>query len=122
MSILPMESAAEQADLRILFADERGRPQTITMATWFVNADMIAAERWPGSAAEHAYDVAELAVAERSRQIADRRSSGGRVRQQQRGSSLPRGRQVRTWAIDRRAGVAWVDAARADRRRVNDRM
>ena len=38
----------------------------------FVNADIIAAQRWPEQAAERSYDAAQLAAEERSRLIADR--------------------------------------------------
>lgn len=38
----------------------------------FVNADGIAAERWPGAAAEHGYEAAALAAQERDRLIAGR--------------------------------------------------
>lgn len=38
----------------------------------FVNADVIAAERWPGAASEHAYEGAALAAGERARLIAER--------------------------------------------------
>lgn len=40
----------------------------------FVNADVIAAERWPESTAEHAYDASRLAAEERDR-LLDARSS-----------------------------------------------
>jgi predicted ABC-type ATPase len=40
----------------------------------FVNADVIAAERWPGEEAAHAYDASRLAAAQRDRFIAERRS------------------------------------------------
>jgi predicted ABC-type ATPase len=40
----------------------------------FVNADLIAAQRWPTSQAEHAYDAARVAAAERLRLMAERRS------------------------------------------------
>lgn len=40
----------------------------------FVNADQIAAERWPGAEVEHAYDAARLAAAERQRLLTMRRS------------------------------------------------
>jgi predicted ABC-type ATPase len=40
----------------------------------FVNADDIAAERWPGSEVEHAYDASEAAAAERTQRLADRSS------------------------------------------------
>ncbi len=39
-----------------------------------VNADVIAAERWPDAEVEHAYDAAELAAQERARRIRSRRS------------------------------------------------
>jgi predicted ABC-type ATPase len=39
-----------------------------------VNADVIAAERWPGAEVEHAYDAAALAAEERARRIAARES------------------------------------------------
>ncbi len=40
----------------------------------FVNADGIAADRWPGAEAEHAYDASQAAAAERDRLIAERAS------------------------------------------------
>ena len=40
----------------------------------FVNADVIAGERWPGTEVEHAYDAAALAAAERTQRIQARRS------------------------------------------------
>ena len=40
----------------------------------FVNADVIAARRWPHAAAMHGHEAAQLAAAERARRIADRRS------------------------------------------------
>jgi predicted ABC-type ATPase len=40
----------------------------------FVNADDIAARRWPGSEVEHAYDASEVAAAERTQLLADRSS------------------------------------------------
>jgi len=40
----------------------------------FVNADAIAAERWPGDPADHAYEAAELAAARRADLVAARRS------------------------------------------------
>jgi predicted ABC-type ATPase len=40
----------------------------------FINADVIAAERWPGAEAAHAYDASGLAAAQRDRFIAERRS------------------------------------------------
>ena len=40
----------------------------------FVNADLVAARRWPDAAAEHAYDAARLAAAERAELIAARTS------------------------------------------------
>jgi predicted ABC-type ATPase len=40
----------------------------------FVNADVIAAERWPDEAIDRAYDAAALAADERSQLIAERRS------------------------------------------------
>ncbi len=40
----------------------------------FVNADVMAAERWPGAEVEHAYEAAELAAAERAKRIQARRS------------------------------------------------
>jgi predicted ABC-type ATPase len=40
----------------------------------FVNADVIAAERWPDAQVEHAYDAAKVAADERSRRIEARRS------------------------------------------------
>ncbi len=40
----------------------------------FVNADLIAAERWPDAAAEHSYEAARIADDDRSRRIQDRRS------------------------------------------------
>ncbi|MFH5211038.1 MULTISPECIES: zeta toxin family protein [Antrihabitans] len=40
----------------------------------FINADVIAAQRWPEHAAEHSYDAARIAAEERAQQIADRRS------------------------------------------------
>lgn len=39
-----------------------------------INADIIAAERWPDDAAAHAYDAAALAAAGRAQHIAQRRS------------------------------------------------
>lgn len=39
-----------------------------------VNADVIAAQRWPDAAAEHAYEAAELASQERARRIQERTS------------------------------------------------
>lgn len=40
----------------------------------FVNADVIAAERWPGAELEHAYDASKAAAGERSLLMHDRRS------------------------------------------------
>jgi predicted ABC-type ATPase len=40
----------------------------------FVNADVIAAQRWPDQAAARSYDAARLAAADRDRRIAQRRS------------------------------------------------
>jgi predicted ABC-type ATPase len=40
----------------------------------FINADVIAAERWPAAPAEHAYDAAEIAARLQARRIAERRS------------------------------------------------
>ncbi len=40
----------------------------------FVNADVIAAERWPDSAQEHAYDASRAAAEERDRLLAERTS------------------------------------------------
>lgn len=40
----------------------------------FVNADVIAAERWPDAQAEHAYDASRAAADVRSTFLADRRS------------------------------------------------
>jgi len=40
----------------------------------FVNAAVIAAERWPGAEVEHAYEAAELAAAERTQRIHARTS------------------------------------------------
>lgn len=40
----------------------------------FVNADVIAAEQWPGAEVEHAYEAAERASQDRARRIEDRRS------------------------------------------------
>lgn len=40
----------------------------------FVNADVIAEERWPGAAVEHAYDAAALAAGERTERIRARTS------------------------------------------------
>lgn len=40
----------------------------------FVNADVIAAERWPGQEAAHAYDASATAAEERARLLADGRS------------------------------------------------
>ena len=40
----------------------------------FVNADVIAEERWPRAAVEHAYDADALAAAERTKRIRDRAS------------------------------------------------
>jgi len=37
----------------------------------FINADEIAAERWPGAESEHAYEAARLAEDERRQRIAD---------------------------------------------------
>jgi predicted ABC-type ATPase len=47
--------------------------QPITHLT-FVNADMIAAERWPDAQAEHAYEASRAAADERSRLMAARAS------------------------------------------------
>jgi predicted ABC-type ATPase len=40
----------------------------------FVNADDIAAERWPGAELEHAHDASDAAAQQRSRRFADRSS------------------------------------------------
>lgn len=40
----------------------------------FVNADLIAAERWPGHEVEHAYEASDLAARTRDRLIEDRSS------------------------------------------------
>ncbi|RFA07023.1 ATPase [Subtercola boreus] len=40
----------------------------------FINADEIAAERWPGSESQHAYDASAAAAAERDRAFGTRRS------------------------------------------------
>jgi predicted ABC-type ATPase len=40
----------------------------------FINADVIAAQRWPDSTVEHAYEAAELAEAERRDHLAEGRS------------------------------------------------
>lgn len=40
----------------------------------FVNADLIAAERWPGHEAEHAYEASSAAAEGRARLMADSRS------------------------------------------------
>lgn len=40
----------------------------------FINADVIAAQEWPGEASAHAYEAAAMAAAERSRRIAVRSS------------------------------------------------
>lgn len=40
----------------------------------FVNADDIAAQRWPGAELEHAYDASDAAAAERERRLAARTS------------------------------------------------
>lgn len=40
----------------------------------FVNADVIAASRWPEAALEHAYDASQLAAEERRRLLLDRSS------------------------------------------------
>ena len=40
----------------------------------FVNADLLAAERWPGAELEHAYEASQLAAAQRDELIAQRRS------------------------------------------------
>jgi predicted ABC-type ATPase len=40
----------------------------------FINADEIAAKRWPGREVEHAYEASELAAQERSRALKRRRS------------------------------------------------
>lgn len=40
----------------------------------FVNADAIAADRWPGAEVEHAYEAAALAAEDRARRIAARQS------------------------------------------------
>lgn len=45
--------------------------QPVTHLT-FVNADVIAAERWPHAPAEHAYQAAEAAAEERARLLRDR--------------------------------------------------
>ncbi|GGF35767.1 zeta toxin family protein [Williamsia phyllosphaerae] len=53
------------------FHDEILRPVTDLP---FVNADIIAAELWPGDAAAHAYEAATLASRERQRRIDERLS------------------------------------------------
>lgn len=40
----------------------------------FINADVIAAERWPDAPAEHAYDASQIAAEQREGLIASRRS------------------------------------------------
>lgn len=40
----------------------------------FVNADVLAAERWPGNEMAHAYDASQLAAAVRAEHLAARRS------------------------------------------------
>ena len=40
----------------------------------FINADDIAAQRWPGAELEHAYEASEAAAAERARRLAERSS------------------------------------------------
>lgn len=40
----------------------------------FVNADVIAEERWPGAAVEHAYDASAIAAGERTERIRARTS------------------------------------------------
>lgn len=40
----------------------------------FINADVIAAERWPEEPAAHAYEAAEIAAERRAQRVADRRS------------------------------------------------
>ena len=40
----------------------------------FVNADLIAAQRWPGAEVVHAYQAAALAADERAQRISQRRS------------------------------------------------
>ncbi len=40
----------------------------------FVNADVIAARRWPGDAMAHSYDAARIAGEQRTRKITERRS------------------------------------------------
>src|SRR5699024_8596455 len=40
----------------------------------FVNADLIAAERWPDAPMEHAYEASRAAAVERDRLLAARRS------------------------------------------------
>ncbi len=40
----------------------------------FVNADVVAAQRWPDAAVEHAYDAARIAAIERDRRIGARQS------------------------------------------------
>jgi len=40
----------------------------------FVNADVIATDRWPGAEVEHAYEAAKLAAAERAQRIQARQS------------------------------------------------
>jgi predicted ABC-type ATPase len=40
----------------------------------FINADVIAAQRWPDATVEHAYDAAELAETQRRAYIGERRS------------------------------------------------
>lgn len=40
----------------------------------FVNADVIAADRWPGDETRHAYDASAIAQSERTRRLASRQS------------------------------------------------
>lgn len=40
----------------------------------FINADEVGAERWPDAQAEHAYEAAQIAEAQRRDRMADRRS------------------------------------------------
>jgi predicted ABC-type ATPase len=40
----------------------------------FINADDIAAERWPGTEVDHAYEASDAAAAERAQRLADRSS------------------------------------------------
>jgi len=53
------------------FYDEVLRPATHLE---FINADIIAALRWPGAETEHGYEAAQLAASDRSERIQNRRS------------------------------------------------